>query len=108
MGICIECYPVMPRPCGFCLCLQEGSVYADFDRDDDGIVSLRRISFDGYGCCKIKDRRAGMSKSDSQVLLDAKARGELGGVEIEEILRRFFREHLHAIWNDALSEHDLL
>ena len=37
------------RPCTFTLALGEGSVFADFDVDPDGFVSLLRVSFDGYG-----------------------------------------------------------
>src|SRR5579871_6352723 len=35
MSITVQLYPVMPsRPCSFCLSLQGGSVFADFDKDD--------------------------------------------------------------------------
>lgn len=109
MSIAIETVPTMPtRPCSFCLCLQGGSVFADFDRNDANIVSLRRISFDGYGCCEVGDSIAAMSSDDSRLLLDAIAHGELGSVRVEETLRRYFRENSDVIWSDALAEHDLL
>lgn len=105
----IETSPVSPtRPCSFCLCLQGGSVFADFDTDDADIISLRRISFDGFGCCQTGDSITRMSSSDSRLLLDAIARVELGSVQVEETLRRYFRENKDVIWNDALTEHDLL
>ena len=108
MSIAVETYPVMPtRPCSFCLCMQGGSVFADFDRDDTSIVSLRRISFDGYGCCEVESATR-MSSADSRLLLDAIARGELESVQVEEVLRRYFRESKGVIWSDALAEHDLL
>src|SRR5262245_65111891 len=43
--------PLPARPCRFSLGLQDDSVFADFDVDADGYVFLRRISFDGHGCC---------------------------------------------------------
>ena len=109
MSIAVETYPVMPtRPCSFCLCLQEGSIFADFDTDAANIISLRRISFDGYGCCVVGESITKMSSGDSRLLLDAIARGELESIEVEEFLRRYFRENKDVIWSDALTEHDLL
>jgi len=96
------------RPCSFCLSLQGGSVFADFDTDDAGLIFLRRISFDGFGCCKVGDSITRMSSSDSRLLLDAIARDELGTVQVEETLRKYFRENKDVIWHDALVEHDLL
>ena len=108
MRIAIQVYPVMPtRPCSFCLSLQGDSVFADFDTDDSGTVSLRRISFDGFGCCHV-ERPTRMNSCDSRLLLDAVARGELESTQVEEVLRRYFRESKDVIWSDALAEHDLL
>lgn len=109
MSIAVETSPVTPtRPCSFCLCLQGGSVFADFDTDAADIVSLRRISFDGYGCCGVGESVTKMSSGDSRLLLDAIARRELSTVEVEGVLRRYFRENQNLIWNDALAEHELL
>lgn len=109
MSIAVETFPTMPtRSCSFCLCLQGGSVFADFDTDDADIISLRRISFDGYGCCEVGESITRMSSGDSRLLLDAIARGELGSVQVEETLRRYFRENQDVIWSDALAKHDLL
>ncbi|WP_218081758.1 hypothetical protein [Anthocerotibacter panamensis] len=108
MSIAVQTYPVMPtRSCSFCLCLQGGSVFADFDTDDAGIISLRRVSFDGYGCCEVESTTR-MSSGDSRLLLDAIARSEFESVQVEEVLRRYFRESKDVIWSDALAEHDLL
>jgi len=108
MSIAVQTYPVMPaRPCSFCLCLQGGSVFADFDTDDGDIISLRRISFDGYGCCEVQSMTR-MSSADSRLLLDAIAGSELEGAQVEDVLRRYFRASKDVIWSDALAEHDLL
>ena len=109
MSMDVEIFPPMAtRPCSFCLSFREGSVFADFDRDGTDIVSLRRISFDGYGCCEVGESITRMSPGDSRLLLDAIARSELGSVHVEETLRRYFRENKDVIWSDALVEHDLL
>ena len=95
------------RPCSFCLRLQGGAVFADFDTDDAGIVSLRRISFDGHGCCEVAPVKR-LSLGDSRLLLDAMARGHLESAQVEAVLRRCFRESQDVTWRDALAEHDLL
>ncbi len=109
MNLAVQKYPVMPtRPCSFCLSLQGGSVFADFDTDDANLVSLRRISFDGFGCCHPKEATSKMNSDASHSLLKALANGELETPLIEDILRKYFRENADVIWSDALTEHDLL
>jgi hypothetical protein len=88
--------------------LQGGSVFADFDMDDADVISLTRISFDGYGCCEVGDTIKKMNAGDSRLLLDAIARGEVDSIEVEKLLRKYFRENKDVIWRDALAEHDLL
>lgn len=109
MSIEVTAFPVMPtRPCSFCLSLQGGSVFADFQVDASGIVVLRRISFDGYGCCRVEGFATRMNSDDSRLLLDAAASGKLDGVKVEMALQRYFRENKDVIWTDALTEHELL
>lgn len=108
MGIAIAVTPVMPtRPCSFCLCLQEGSVFADFDLDGEGVVSLRRISFDGFGCC-YPAAAAVMSREDSRELREAVAGDWVSEPRVGEVLRRFFGQAQGVLWKDALEEHGLL
>lgn len=109
MSIAVEIFPVMPtRPCSFCLSLQGGGVFADFDTDAAGVVFLCRISFDGFGCCKVNPSVTKMSSDDSRLILGAIAGGELQSVQVEETLRRYFQANKGGIWSDALSAHDLL
>ena len=46
------------RPCTFTLALCEDSVFADFDVDPDGFISLLRVSFDGYGAWQPADGKS--------------------------------------------------
>jgi len=109
MSIEVETFPVMPtRPCSFCLSLQGGSVFADFDTDDEDLISLRRISFDGFGCCRIEAPITKMSSEDSRLLLDSISRCEVGCKQVGDALRRYFSANRDVIWADALAEHDLL
>src|SRR5690349_7625704 len=104
----IATYPEMSsRPCSFCLSLQEGSVFADFDLDESGTVFLRRISFDGYGCCSLGDTVRTMNADDSRLLKDAVARGDFESTGVDDVLLRCFKENQDLIWGDALEEHGL-
>lgn len=104
----IELYPVIPgRPCSFCLCLQEGSVFADLDVDNDNNVTLLRISYDGYGCCNAADLPK-MKTQDSALLLSSISSMSLNAPAVKEVLRRYFREIRDLIWPDSLEEHGLV
>ena len=108
MSIAIAVTPVMPtRPCSFCLCRQEGSVFAAFDVDGEGAVSLRRISFDGFGCC-YPAAAAVMSPGDSRELREAVAGDTVSEPSVAEVLRRFFGQAQEVLWKDALIDHGLL
>ena len=94
------------RPCRFCLSLQGDSVFADFDVDAEGRAFLRRISFDGYGCCNGDFPK--MSYEDSHVLLKAVQSGALNDPTIDALLRGYFGRNAATIWSDALASHELL
>ncbi len=85
------------RPCCFCLFLQDSSVFADFDVDKDTHVFLRRISFDGFGCCSAKTILR-MPPADSRTLLDSVARRAVDDPKVELILRTYFRENADRLW----------
>ncbi len=96
------------RPCHFCLCLQGGSVFADFNIDSDGRVYLVRISFDGYGCCATEGKVARMPLDESHTLVKLVNTDDVNRDEIREILYRYFDQNQNVIWQDALVEHELL
>jgi len=103
----IDLYPPMPsRPCRFCLSLQNGSVFADFDVVPGGRVVAVRVSFDGFGCCDTPDASK-MNPRDSAVLTAMVERGVIDPAA-ERALRTYFKNNCDVIWNDALEEHDLI
>ncbi len=101
----IQSYPPF-RKCVFCLSLQGGSVFADFDLDSERNVFLRRISFDGYGCCNGDFKK--MTAGNSRLLIDAVDRDIFTDPSIEELLRSYFSDHADAIGTDALADHELV
>lgn len=104
----IALYPAMPtRPYNFCLSLQDGNVFADFNIDPDGRVCAVRISFDGYGCCSTPANVGRMNPLDSAMLLTKVRQGSIDP-SAAKVLRAYFNENRNAFWVDALVSHDLL
>ena len=96
------------RPCSFCLCLQGGSVFADFNVDSDGRVYIVRISFDGYGCCPTDDKVTRLPPEESHTLVNLVDTDDVNRDEVSKILCRYFDQNKNVIWRDALEEHELL
>ncbi len=99
---------VSTRPCRFSLCIEGGSVYADFDVDPTGTVFAVRVSFDGYGCCTCPPEVPRMDAGDAERLLEMVERGTVDQRAALAILRTYFREVQAHVWVDALRDHDLL
>ncbi len=97
------------RPCDFSLNLEtpRGTVIADFDVLADECVTLRRISFDGFGCCETEGRCSKMSPSDSTTLINSIREKDVNRQPVRDILCRYLAENASSIWADALDEHQL-
>ncbi len=98
------------RPCRYCLALQDDSVFADFNVDENGCLYLVRISYDGYGCrtldSKIEIGRIGKEKSASLIMqIEA---NEFESPEATKIIKEYLRENRELLWEDALKDHDLI
>lgn len=100
---------VMPgsRPADYYLGCLDGSVFMDFDNCDNGCIRLSRISFDGYGCCNLKDRAAPMSEIDSQTFRSMLETEEPDQLQLTAIIKRTITSNRNLIWEDALKEYSL-
>jgi len=96
------------RPCRFCLAMQDDSVFADFDVDDDRCLHLVRISFDGYGCCHTAENVRSMSSATSREFIALVEAGNVASGDLSRILSKYFRDNSDVIWKDALEDHKLL
>jgi hypothetical protein len=96
------------RPSMYCFALQDDSVFADFDLDDDGRIFLARISFDGYGCCGTADQAGRMSLPESKHFIDLIEDNRVGSKEFIELLLRYLKDNKDILWTDALEEYELL
>lgn len=102
--------PMPSRPCQYCLCLQNGAVFADFDLDTDGCIYLVRISFDGYGCCHL-DRWSGITRMDAETsrrLIKSIKKNRFNACQAAEILSQYFNDNKAVLWADALEQHNLV
>lgn len=105
----ISLYPPMPtRPCRFCLSLQGGSVFADFDLDADGRARALRVSYDMFGCCHAPETIGRMSLEASRALLGMVDAGTIDAAIAEPILRAYFRDNQAVLWPSALARHGLV
>ncbi len=75
-------------------------------QQEEGVL-LRRIFFDGYGCCETEDRCAALPSSDAMTPINAIRENDVNNKSILDILRRYFAENASIIWSDALNEHQL-
>ncbi len=98
------------RPCSFTLALDGGSVFADFDVDPDGLISLLRVSFDGYGAWRPAQGQltTTMDPRDAAALQRARDEATLNSDEVRMLLRRYFHANSGLIWSDALEQYGLL
>jgi hypothetical protein len=95
------------RPCKFCLGLQDDSVFADFDLDENGCITLLRISFDGFGCCRTAGEVRPMSPKRSRQFINLVENNDMSD-SLAAMLIEYFTANSEVIWKDALKRHGLL
>ena len=86
----------------------DGSVFMDFKISTDNLICLRRISFDGYGCCNLDETGERLSVRDSRVFLKEMAKEEFNQETVCGLVKKIIRMNKDLIWNDALLEYGLL
>lgn len=87
----------------------DGSVFIDFDRTDDDLITLRRLSFDGYGCCELfRKQISSLDITDSQKFILEFNRDKLDQGNISILVKKILALNRKHIWNDALEEYDLI
>lgn len=95
------------RPADYYLGCLDGSVFIDFDSLDNGRILLKRISFDGYGCCEIKNKAVPMDEIDSAAFKEIIAAEFPDQLRLTEIVKKTIAINRGLIWEDALNEYDL-
>ncbi len=101
---------IMPesRKANFCLGCLDGSVYIDFHQSSQNLISLVRISFDGYGCCNLEDTENYLTPELSKQFLEEIANDELNQEKLTTIVKEIIKINEDHIWKDALEEYELI
>ena len=95
------------RPADYYLGCHDGSVFIDLVKNPDGLIALARISFDGYGCCRVEDSKL-LSKSESREFRKAMGQEPLVQEALTPLVLKLIDINQDAIWTDALERYDLL
>jgi hypothetical protein len=95
------------RPADYYLGCLDGAVFMDFDNCENERIRLKRISFDGYGCCDVTDEAIPMNEADSiafKILIEAQLPDQS---RLTAIVKRTLLSNRKFIWEDALNEYGL-
>lgn len=96
------------RPADYYLGYFGGSVFIDFDNYSDTQISLKRISFDRYGCCNLGTESIPMSTADSRVFKEIIAAQLSDQLMLTTIIKNVILLNKQFIWEDALTEYGLI
>lgn len=95
------------RPAHYYLCYLDGCVFMDFNKIGAEGIQLIRISFDGYGCCNVKNALP-MNPADAQDFKAMMKAGVLNQSLLMTIIKKTVMDNKALLWKDALTEYKLL
>jgi len=96
------------RKADFYLGCLDGSVFLDFKQSKEDLVSLCRISFDGYGCCNLEQSTNYLNYKSSKKFLALINEDELNQKELTILVKEIIKVNVDNIWLDALEEYGLI
>ena len=96
------------RKADFYLGCLDGCVFIDFNVTTDKLISLCRISFDGYGCCSLTDNSNQIDFEKSKKLIYEITKSELHQESLTPLVLELIKLNKEHIWTDALEEYNLI
>ena len=96
------------RKADFYLGCLDGCVFIDFNLTIDRLISLCRISFDGYGCCSLTDNSSLLDFEKSKKLIEEITKDELDQENLTPLVLEVIKINKEHIWIDALEEYNLI
>ena len=96
------------RKADFYLGCLDGSVFFDFNQSDDRLISLCRISFDGFGCCNIPDKANSLNSEMSEEFIEEIKKENLDQAKLTPLVKEIIKITQEYIWKDALEEYNLI
>jgi len=91
-----------------------GSIFMDFDKSTSNQIFLKRISFDGFGCCNLRNNESQLSPADTEKFInELKNQEELEEVmtnqeDISNLVFKLIEMNKDEIWSGALKKYQLL
>ncbi len=95
------------RQADYYLSCLDSSVYIDFNKDYRNKIYLKRISFDGYGCCEL-NKSYKLNSKDSNLFFEEINKKILNQDIIEYLVKKIINMNLEFLWEDALLEYNLI
>lgn len=99
--------PTDTRPADYYLGCLDGSIFIDFNNQENGHISFHRISFDGFGCCELGIDAIPMDKVDSDTFRQIIKENLLDQPRLTKIVKKTISLNRYKIWADALNEYRL-
>lgn len=96
------------RKADFYLGCLDSSVFIDLNLTSDNLISLSRISFDGYGCCNIPDTKNLLNFELSKKFLEEIAKDKLNQGKLTPLIKEIIKINQEHIWREALAEYNLI
>ena len=96
------------RKADFYLGCLDGSVFIDFNRTSDNLISLCRISFDGYGCCDITNKSNPLTLELSEKFVEEITKDKLDQEKLTGLVKESIKINQEYIWTEALMEYNLI
>ena len=79
----------------------------DFDNYENESIQLKRISFDGYGCCDLRNQAIPMNEVDSRAFKEIIEAQLSDQSRLTAIVKKTILSNRKLIWEDALNEYGL-
>jgi len=96
------------READFYLGCLGGSVFMDFNQTSDNLISLCRISFDGYGCCNLTENSKSLNFEKSKEFKQELSKDTIDQEKITLLVKELLFINQDNIWPDALEKYNLL
>ena len=90
------------RKADFYLGCLDGCVFIDFNLNSDKLISLCRISFDGYGCCNLTNQTNLLDYGKSKQFVEELTKVELDQENLTSLVKEIIKINQEFIWTDAL------
>ncbi len=84
------------------------SVFIDFNLTQNNLISLVRISFDGYGCCNLDDKGLSLNISDSAEFIMEMENDNLNQKIMSRLVKQLIKTNKEHIWMDAIQEYGFI